>query len=112
MANAVNGSSCQSILELCFRPVEQFNERRAIQFMSDVEIRLSGWLAELVERANQLAVIAAINTITHGFAELNGNRAFQFYRQVGNAASGIYLKRRNDRFGRAGLYAGCTSTAM
>ena len=65
--------------------------------MTRSEILFNTRLRKLVPRAYQLAIIAAVNAVTHLRTELNGYRALQFYGQVRNTPARIQLVGRDDR---------------
>src|SRR5680860_347472 len=80
---------------------------------SDVYKRqLPGWLGKAVPGAHQLAVVTAVYTVAHQGATVLGDAAPQFDGQIGNAAPGIYRKRRNNGLGRAYVDALYTRTAV
>src|SRR6056297_13664 len=91
--------------ERVFVPSEKIDQRPGIQVLARLEVVLAAELRVAVPRAYRLAVVAAVDAVAYGFAEFKRNRALEFYRQVGNAASGIELVRRRDRLGRADVDA-------
>src|SRR6056297_3370250 len=53
-----------------------------------------------IPRADRLAVVAAVDAVADGGPEFQRNRAFQFDRQVGDAATRVELIGRGDGPGR------------
>src|SRR6056297_2856710 len=91
--------------ERVFVPSEKIDQRPGIQVLARLEVVLAAELRVAVPRAYRLAVVAAVDAVAYGFAEFKRNRALEFYRQVGNAASGIEPVRGRDRLGRADVDA-------
>ncbi len=67
---------------------------------------------ELVPGAIELAVVAAVDAVADGLAELDRNRAAQFDRQVRNAPARIELVRSDDRLCRTHVDARAAGSAM
>ena len=80
--------------------------------MSRRKIIFSSEPGKSVPRANNLAVVTAINTVTHQRAELFGDAAAQFNGQVGDTASRIHAEGCNDGPGGADIDAFGAGTAM
>ena len=67
---------------------------------------------EFVPGAKQLAIVAAKNTIADGGPKFDWNRAFELYRQIGNAAARIEYIRSNNCRGGANINTGLTAAAV
>ncbi len=80
--------------------------------MSRLEIRLGRELRVAIPRADQLAVVAAVDAIADRTAELLGDRTVELDREIGDAASRIEFVGRHDRACRAGLDARGTAAAV
>ena len=65
--------------------------------MPGTKIWLCRELRELIPRADQLAIITAINAIAERRAQRNWNRTLQLNRQIRNTQTRIQLKRRGNR---------------
>ena len=76
------------------------------------EIVFVGKLRKAVPRADQLAVVAAVDAVAEQWAELLRDRAFQLDGQVGDAAPGVYGIGGDDGAGRAGGDAGDAAAAL
>src|SRR3974377_1092636 len=98
----MDGGAAQTLGELCAAPAKQLGERRGIQVMTHLEIRVAGGARELVPRTHQLAVIAAEDAIADPLAQLHRDRAVVLDGEIGNAAARIEAPGRNDRPRRAG----------
>ena len=96
----------------CFVPRKQIGQLRGIEAMPRREIVFCGWFGELVPRAEQLAIVAAVNAVADGLAKLRRNGALQLDSEVGNAATRIELVGRDDRLGRADFDTGGAAAAM
>ena len=80
--------------------------------MARREVALGGELGELVPRAHELAVVAAVDAVAQRLAELRGNRGAQLDRQIRNATRRVQLVRRDDRAGRTDIDAGTAGAAV
>jgi tRNA threonylcarbamoyl adenosine modification protein YjeE len=67
---------------------------------------------ELVPRADELAVVAAVDAVADGGAELDRDRALRFDRQVRDAAARVELVGRDDRLRRADVDARAAAAAV
>src|SRR5687768_15282013 len=66
---------------------------------------------EFIPGANFQTDVAPVNAVPNGGAELFWDGAFQFDREIGNAAAGIELERRGNGVGGAGINAAGASAA-
>ena len=80
--------------------------------MSWGKVAFCRWLRELVPGAEQLAVVAAIDSVAHRFSKLDGNAAVQFDGQVRDTTTCVEFIRRNDRSRWADIDAGTTSATV
>ena len=74
-----------------------------------VEVGQRAALRVLVPRADQLAVVAAVDAVADRGAQLDRDRPFVLDRQVGDAAPRVEPVRRDDRLRRADVDAGACS---
>ena len=88
--------------KLRLAPREHLDERRAIEAMPHGEVFLGGGAGELVPRTHQLAIVAAIDAIADGAAQLQRNRARELDGEIGDAAPRIESIGGDDGAGGAG----------
>ena len=69
-------------------------------------------LRKLVPRAYELAVVAAVDAVADGGAQLDRDAAVVLDRQISDAAARVELLRRNDRLRRTGRDAGAAAAAV
>ena len=84
---------------------------RRIEPIADVEVGQRRALCELVPRTDELAVVAAVDTVAHQRSQVFRDRPRMLDRQVRNAAARIELIRTGDRARRADVDAACAGTA-
>ena len=85
---------------------------RGIEPVPRLEIRMRGGARELVPRAHELAVVAAVDAVAQHAAQFHRNRAVQLDGEIGNAAPRIELIGRGDRAGGTGGNAGRAGAAV
>ena len=90
----------------------RFDERCRVEPVARLEIRLDGFLRELVPRAHELAIVAAVDAVADQRAQFDGNAAAQFDGQIGDAAPRIELVRRDDRLRRTDVDAARAGAAV
>ena len=112
MANAANRAALQTLVELSLSPGEQLDEGRRIESISRLKIRDRRALRKFVPRADELAVVAAVNAVAHRFAELYRYRAFEFDGQITDAFARIEPVGPCNGLGGANVDAGRASAAM
>ena len=112
MPDAAYGAAFGESQKRFLGPAEQGHQLLPCQALALVKVRQGAALRELVPGANQLAVVAAINAVAHQRPELQRNGSGVFYGQVGNAAPGIELVRRNDGPRGADIDAGAAGAAV
>ena len=96
VADAVDRAAEQARVEFRFAPGKKLDERDVVETVAHREIRLGARLREFVPRADQLAIVAAVDAIADQRAQFQRNRAFVFDREVGNTAPRVELVRRDD----------------
>jgi len=67
-----------------------------------VSFHQAAFAREPVPGARRQAIVAPVNAVADGRAQLDRDRAFELDGQIGNAAARIDLERRSDGGGRAG----------
>src|SRR5438046_1261933 len=112
VADAVDGRATHALLELRRAPAEQLRQRRRIQAMAHLEIRVRGRARELVPRTHQLAVVTAVDAIADRLAQLNRNGAVVLDGEVGDAAPRVQPPGGDDRTGGAGGDARLAAAAV
>src|SRR5690606_34272738 len=98
--------------ELRFGPLEQRHQGRTVERMARREVELARHASELVPRAYELAVIAAVNAVADRFAKFDRDGSAQLDCQVGDASSRVELERCDDRLCRADVDARAARAAM
>src|SRR5258706_2412738 len=93
----------EASLEGSFIEREEFNEIRLSQIVSSVSFHDLALAREAVPGANCQTIIATINSVADGAPKLDRNRAFEFDREVGDAAAGVELEGGGYCGGWAGL---------
>jgi len=86
-------------------PREQIDQLRTVEAVARREIGQGGFAGVFIPRADQLAVIAAVNAIAQQWPQLFGNCRAQFDRQVRNAAPRIDTIGADDRLSGADIDA-------
>src|SRR5580692_10502763 len=76
------------------------------------EVFLGGGAGELVPRADQLAVVAAVDAIADGVAQLDRDRTRELDGEIGDAAPRIEPIGGDDGAGGAGRQTGAAGPAM
>ena len=87
-------------------------QRRVVEIVADGEVALGARRGELVEGADELAVVAAVDAVAEGASELEGDGAGELDRQVGQAAPRVDPVGRDDRPCRAGRQAARAAAAV
>ena len=95
-----------------FAPCKQLGQLDIVESVPGRKVAFGRRRGELVPRAAQLAVVAAVDPIADVLAEPRGDRSPQFNGQVGNATSRIKLVGRDNCSGRTDVDAGTTRAAM
>src|SRR5437764_11125615 len=75
VADAPDRRAGEPLVELGLRPAEELEHRGAIEPVARLEIRFIARLREPVPRADELAVVAAVDTITDQRPQLLRDRA-------------------------------------
>src|SRR3569832_306712 len=87
MADAADGAAFHATIEFLLAPGEQIDQHRLVQAVTHAVVRQACALRELVPWADELAIVAAVDTIADQRPQLDRNAALQFNRQIGNAAA-------------------------
>src|ERR1700690_514759 len=74
VADAADGAAFRALQEIRFAPGKELDQLRAVEAVPRREILLGGGTRELVPRADQLTVIAAVNATADRGAKLERNR--------------------------------------
>ena len=112
MADAANRAAFGHAQKRGLVPLHQMHQLRRAQTVALVKVRQGAALRELVPRADQLTVVAAVNAVAHQGAQLQRYRPVVLYGQVGNAATRIQLVRRDDGLRRASADTGIATAAV
>ena len=112
MADAANWAAFGDAQKFFFGPVEQGDELLAGQAGAFVKVGQGAALGEFIPRANQLAIVAAVNAVADQRAQLQRNRPGMLDRQVRNAAPRVKPVRRDDGLRGAHVNAGAATTAV
>src|SRR6516164_4336175 len=105
----MDGRAAHALLKLRFGPAEELRQRRAVEVVAHLEIRVRRRTCELVPRTHELTVIAAEDAVADERAELHRDRAVVLDGEIGDATSGIEPVGGDDgarRTGRAARLAG------
>src|SRR5712671_2774258 len=103
VANPQDRAAGHALSEFVSVPREKVDELGAVQTVTHLEIRLRRELRVAVPRANELAVVAAEDTVADERPQFDGNAPFQLDREVGNAAPRVQRIRCNDGARRADI---------
>src|SRR3569832_2414463 len=87
MADAADGAAFHATIEFLLAPGEQIDQHRLVQAVTHAVVRQACALRELVPWADELAIVAAVDTIADQRPQLDRNAALQFNRQIGNATT-------------------------
>src|SRR4051812_11418842 len=112
VADAPDRRAAQPLLELRLAPGEELDHRRAVEAVTHLEVRLRARLREAVPRADELAVVAAVDPVADQRPQLLRNGALVLDRQIGDAAAGVELVRGDDRLRRADVDAPLARAAV
>jgi len=112
VANAPDCRAGMAGLEVFRAPRKELDQRGCIETVPHVEVGQAGHAGKLVPGAGKLAVVAAIDAIAHERSQRHGNAAAMLDGQVGDAAPGIELVRRDDRLRGADVDAASTTAAV
>lgn len=112
MTNPANGAAFGEAQKLFLGPAKQCHQLLPREALALIKIGQRAALREPVPRANELAVVAAVNAVADQGAKLWRNRPGMFNRQVRDAAPRVKPVGRNDGLGRAHGDAGAATAAM
>src|ERR1700751_721223 len=98
----MDGRPARALLELIRAPAKQLSERRGIEVVPHLEVRMRRSAGEFVPGAHELTVIAAEDAVADRGAQLRRDCGLVLDGEVGDAAPRIEPERGDDRPGRAG----------
>src|SRR6185295_16215271 len=98
-------AAAQPLVEFLLAPRKELDEARVVEPVPDREVRLGARLRELVPRADELAVVAAVDPVPHQRAQVLRDRALVLDGEVRDAASRVELIGTDDGAGRADVHA-------
>src|SRR5579864_8000549 len=108
----MDGRPTRALLELIRRPAKKLSERRGIELVPHLEVRMRRSAGELVPGTYELTVIAAEDAVADRRPQLHRDRALVLDGEVGDAAPRIEPEGCHDRAGGAGWNAGLTAAAV
>src|ERR1700733_6231527 len=85
VADAMDRRTLHALGELARSPAKELHKISAIERVADLEVRILGGARELVPRAHQLAVIAAVDAVAEEGAKLDRDRALVLDRKIRDA---------------------------
>src|SRR2546428_3965594 len=97
VADAPDRRAAQALVELGLRPAEELDQRRPVEAVAHLEVRLVASLREAVPGADQLAIVAAVNPVADQRAQLFWYRALVLDREIRDAAARVELVGPDDR---------------
>src|SRR5258706_10607205 len=103
VADAPDRRALQALLELGLAPAEELDQARAIKAVAHLEIVLRADPGEAVPRADELAVVAAVDAIADQRPQLLRDCALVLDGEVRDAATRVELVGTADRLRRADL---------
>src|SRR3954468_6181059 len=112
VADAPDRRAAQALVEIGLGPGKKLDQRRLVEAIADLEIRLGRGLRESVPRADELTIVAAVDAVPDQRTQLFRNRALVLDRQVGDAAARVELVGTDDRLGRTDVDAAVAGAAM
>src|SRR5690606_3952455 len=112
MTDAPDGAAFRLPEKFLLAPREQVDQLGVVEALARREVVLGAELRELVPGAEQLAVVAAVDAVADGLAELERDRAGILDGEIGNAASRIEPVGRDDGLRGTDLHAAAARAAM
>src|SRR3954470_2779598 len=112
IADAPDRGTAQALVELGLRPAEKVYQGRAVEPMARREIILGRGLREAVPGTDELAIVAAVDSIADERPQLLRYRALVLDREVGDAAPGVELIRTGNGPRRADVDAALARAAV
>ena len=98
--------------KLRLAPSEYLDERRAVETVPYLEVLLYAGAGEFVPRTHELAIVAAVDAVADGVAQLERNRARKLDGEIGDAAPRIQSIGRDDGARGAGRQARTAGSAV
>src|SRR5262249_19094142 len=111
VADAADRRALQALVELGLGPGEELHQPGAVEAVARLEVLLGARLGEAVPRADELAVVAAVDAIADEGTQLLRNRALVLDREIGDAAARVELVGTADGLRRAHVDAALASPA-
>src|SRR5436190_8522379 len=112
VADAPDRRAAQALVELGLRPAEELDQRRAVEAVAHLEVRLVARLREAVPGADELAIVAAVNPVANQRPQLYRDRAFVLDREIRDAAARVELVGPDDRLRWTDVDAAAAAAAM
>ena len=112
MTDSPNRAALQALVEIGFGPGEQLDQSRGIEPVARLEVRDRRALRKFVPRADELAVVAAVDAVADGLAKLHRDGGFEFDGEIADAFARIEAMRAGDGLGGANVNAGRARPAM
>ena len=112
MADSADRAALCAAQKVGLGPREKLRQRAPGEPFARIEVGQLALLRELVPRADQLAVVAAVDAVAHQRAQLQRNGTAVLDGEVGNAAPRIEPLRRDDGLRRAHVDACAAAAAM
>ena len=112
MTDAPYRATLGMVQKLRFAPAKQRHQLGTGQAATRVEVGQAAAPGKFVPRANQLAVVAAIDAVADQGAQFQRDRTWVFNGEVRNATARIEPVGRNNGLGWADVDAGRTAAAM
>src|SRR5688572_15562666 len=112
VARAAQRRARGALLPFPFGPFEEGDQPGAVEAVADGEVADARRSRELVPRAEELAIVAAEDSVADGLAQRLRYRTAQLDREIRDAAAGIELVRSDDRLRGADVEAGAAGPAV
>src|SRR3569832_1773089 len=106
MADAADGAAFHATIEFLLAPGEQIDQHRLVQAVTHAVVRQACALRELVPWADELAIVAAVATITDQRPQLDRNAAQQNKQQKEKAATNNKPEQTEERQRQTDIDAG------
>src|SRR5258708_3739991 len=97
VADAPDRRALEAPQEFFFGPREELDERCAIERVTHREVGIVDGAGVFVPGADELAIVAAVNAVSHERAQLFRDRAVMLDGEIRDAAARIELVGRDDR---------------
>ena len=94
MPDAANRRAFSEVQKVRLAPAEQRHQLLAAQARTLIKIRQRAAFGKLAPRADQLAIVAAVDAVANPRAQIKRDRPGVLYRQVRNSATRVQQARR------------------